>query len=357
MTTKAVKTWFRSRITARGLTITAIACSIGCAAEPLGVREALETVGCDGPGCDVNSPIIAGVQFYELDSFGTPNDQGLRISDVLSPSGVSIPRIEVRQGLPVGVDRSGNIVLNTGAMVGSIIKVTDDKHRTWDIKLNDDSDIPFWAFPWAYAITFELLVRGPLACPRGVDWCPLCPVKPAPSDWPGGNVLHAIFFEGDRYNYIDKTVWAIGAGTTGWFNIACAGSTPAKLYLARHSESSAAPSKSTTQPERQALLKAYTASMCPGSWSFTGVGEPLHVATSNDLMPETARYSSFEGLWNENGVVCTGEHRLLDPKSMNSDEAKALMSQIVPQCGLLPTCTKADIENWKDHGFVLTHNP
>ncbi len=359
MTTKTVKIRIPSRIAMRGLAITAIAGSIACATEPPIVSEAVAASECSGPGCPDNSPIIAGVQFYELNSFRMPNDQGLLITDFRSPSGVSIPRIEVRQGLPVGVDSSGNIVLASSAMVGSIIKVADDQGRTWDIKLNETSDIPFWAPPWTQAITFELLVRGPIGLPKGVDWYPLCPMKPDASEWPGGNVLHAIFFEGDRYNYIDKTVWAIGPTTAGWFNIACAGSTPAKMYLTRHSESSTNPSTPTTQPERQALLKAYTASMCPGSWSFTGVGEYLHVATSNGLMPEdpTLDYDRVEGLWNADGIVCRGEHRLVDPNSMDRVAADALMDQIKPQCGVLPECTKADIENWKDSGLVLTHNP
>ncbi len=353
-TTKTVTIRFPSRLAVRGLAITGIACAIACGVEPPAVSEAVAASGCQGPGCDDNSPIIAGVPFYELNRFGAPNDQGLRITDVLSPSGTAI-RIDVRQGRPVGLDRLGNIVLDGPAMVGSIIKLADAQGRTWDIQLSDASSIPFWAEPAGLATLFELRVRGPMVLPPGVDSAPLCPMTPEPSEWPGGNVLHAIFFEGDRYDHIAKSVWATGAETAGWFNIACAGSATAKMFLTRHAEAST--DLPTTRAERNALLKAYTATMCPGSMSFTGVGERLHVATSNEILPVDDSYSNVEGLWNEDGIVCTGEHRLVHANSMDQQAADALMAKIEPQCGALPPCTTADIDDWQVNGLVLTHNP
>jgi hypothetical protein len=111
------------------------------------------------------------VPFYELHRSGEPNAQGLKITDVLSPSGVSI-RIDVQQGRPVGLDHVGNIMLDGPAMVGSIIKLVDEQGRSWDIKLSNASSIPFWAEPAGMATLFELHVRGPMVLPPGVDWAP-----------------------------------------------------------------------------------------------------------------------------------------------------------------------------------------
>jgi hypothetical protein len=127
------------------------------------------------------------------------------------------------------------------------------------------------------------------------------------------------------------------------------------MFLTRHAESSAhAP---TTRSARNALLKAYTATMCPGSMSFTGVGEWLHVATSNGLMPMDDSYTNVEGLWDEHGIVCTGEHRLVHANSMDQEKADTIMDKIEPQCGMLPPCTPADIANWEVNGLVFTLNP
>jgi ADYC domain len=308
--------------------------------------------GCTGPGCDENSPVLLSLPFYELHVNRVPNDQKIQVVGFRSQAGVPL-QIDVRGANVVGLDALGRVALDTPSIPGSVLTVVDGTGTTFEIELHDAASMSFWAGPPGLVTTYELRVRVP-----GGEWVNLCKRPPHPVDWPG-IVTHAVLFAGDRYRHTDKTVMAIGPETAGWFNVACAGSATLKMHLTRHNDAGADPLHPTDKPQRQAMLRAYTATVCPGSQSFTGVGEKLHVADSVGLMQESDEVTVLEGLWDENGAICLGTQRLVDANSMSQEEANALHDQIKVQCPLVPDCkTMPDVvERWRDHARVLTVNP
>jgi hypothetical protein len=339
----------------RAATSVAAAGAISCAGlDGFDVSTVSEGLTCSGFGCNSNSPIIAGAPFYELHRAGQPNDQGLRITAFTSRSGQAF-RLDVQQARLVGLDANGRIALDTSGITGAVIKVVDAMGLTWEITVLDTGAIGFWAPPAGTTTTYLLQVHPPGAGEKDYN---LCTNPPAFGDWPG-NVLHAILFEGDRYRPSDKTVLPPGPTIDGWFNIACAGTATAKMHLTRHTAVGASPTVTTTQPQRQAMLKAYTASVCPGSDSFTGMGEKLIIDDYQGLMSDPPNLANIEALWGPSGAICKGEWRLVHANSMPQSEADALLKELVQQCPNVPDCsTIAGFPgNWTQHGMVLTTNP
>jgi len=327
------------------------------------VSTVSEGLTCSGFGCNNNSPIIAGAPFYELHRAGQPNDQGLRIAGFTARNGQSF-QIDVQQARLVGLDANGRIALDTSGITGAVIKVLYARGLTWEITVLDTGSIGFWAPPAGTTTTYLLEVHPPPG--SGEKDYNLCTNPPAAGDWPG-NVFHAILFEGDRYRPSDKTVLPPGPAINGWFNIACAGTATAKMHLARHTAAGASPTVPTNQPQRQAMLKAFTASVCPGSDSFTGKGEKLIIDDYQGLMSDPPNLGNIEALWGPSGAICKGdgapggEWRLRHANSMPQADANALLMELDRQCppSGVPLCSTIPgfPGTWQQHGMVLTTNP
>jgi len=333
----------------------AIAGALGCAAEP-DVTVVTEALTCSGFGCHDNSPIIAGAPFYELENSGMFNTRDLAVVDLRSASGMSF-RLDVQQARMVGLDNLNRIALDTPGMSNAVIELVDRAGHSWQLEVVEIGSIAFWAKPAGFATTYRLKVRRPPS-----DDYDLCSNPPDPARWPG-NVFHAILFEGDRYDPVKKTVSATGAAAAGWFNIACAGTATAKLHLARHTESSAAdPMNPTDQVHRQAMLRAYTAAMCSGSSSFTVMNEKLGIADDQGVFEDSLNFNNVEALWDDQGVVCLEEQRLVHPEGVLQPEADLIRAQITPQCGVPRPCSgglgfPGFPASWKLHSLVITTNP
>src|SRR4029079_7487609 len=92
------------------------------------------------------------------------------------------------------------------------------------------------------------------------------------------NQIDAVIFEGDKYNLETKQITASPTQSQkGWFNIACAGSTPAKAYLMGRTSASGVPPLyvSAIDNDRQALVRALAAEYCGNGVNFTGSGHRL----------------------------------------------------------------------------------
>src|SRR5262249_28907117 len=85
----------------------------------------------------------------------------------------------------------------------------------------------------------------------------------------------AVIFRGDRYRERTKEV-IVPPATDPWFNVACAGTSVAKMHLMRHTDASN-PSGlyNTTRVQRQALLKMLAGDYCGKGKPFTVDGHPL----------------------------------------------------------------------------------
>lgn len=330
----------------------------GCAIEPGEPAAELGTITsavvCSGFGCNDNSPIVAGAPFYELHRGGLANDQGLKVVGFRGRNGTKY-QVDVRQARLVGLDVAGNVVLDTPDMTGAVLTVRDAAQQSWELTVLDVGMMAFWGQPGGgAATTYRIGVRGPNGEGAMRN---LCSSPPAAADWPGGSVMDAMLFEGDRYRPIEKIVSATGAQATGWFNIACAGTATAKLHLMRHTETSSV--TPTTRDERQALLRALTAAVCWGSDAFTFKGEDLNVYDRKSVMPPPIAGATIEGLWGPSGAICLGEQRLVQSDAASPADALAVRSRIAVQCPKVPSCAALAgfPANWKQLGMVLTTNP
>jgi hypothetical protein len=333
----------------------AIAVMAGCWLEPPDESVVSSEIGCTGFGCNGNSPVIAGVPFWEAHRTAV-NPQGFRIVGFKSATGVPY-QIDVREARLVGLDGSGAIALDTPDIDNAVITMLDGLGRTWDVVVASHSSMPYWVNPPGAVTTYHLRVRVPPN--MGIQDYDLCSNPPAPGEWPGVR-FHAILFEGDRYRPVEKVVSAIGPAAAGWFNIACAGTVPAKLHLLRHTQSSANPAlPPPTQAQRQALLRAYAAAVCWGKDSYTGQGELLNVFDKNGVIPGTIDFMKVEGLWDDTHAICIGEQRLVVPNSMSLQAAWNLRQQLAIDCPAVPSCSVfPDLaQTWRQRGLVLTTNP
>jgi hypothetical protein len=265
--------------------------------------------GCDEFGCGSNSPVVDGAEidrvvredasssrsFHELHMGGLPNAAGFAV-------------LGARKGdVPYAVEGAGSSIvarpLTSGAptiegptLVGLVFDLRDAQGRRYLLRIAATDTTPFWSEPKGLVRTYVLTHTATTAStPR-----PLCTT----------GVNEAILFAGDRYDAIRKTVVATGAATSGWINIACAGTSLAKLYLTRHTEASQM--IPTTRGERQAMLKMFTADVCGDGRSFTVHGQPLLWADAKGITKFAAQPSTIEAIWNEVGAVCLDTPRRPD---------------------------------------------
>src|ERR1041384_2518099 len=202
------------------------------------------------------------------------------------------------------------------------------------------------------------------------DARPICPsdVRHQP-DW--GNfwapVEHsAVVFEGDRYDPQHKIVSDV-TWTTPWFNLACAGSVPAKMLLMRRTNAASFGRDGVrwytlSTRERQAMLKMFTADYCGTGQAFTVDGQPLiwweshHWYDETPLLglPAPRPVASVEALWDENGALCLTTPRMAVPWTgppTTVDEVR----QACPAKNLRDCPT--DLTGWETYAKVLTLNP
>ncbi len=131
----------------------------------------------------------------------------------------------------------------------------------------------------------------------------------------------AFAFEGDHYNKAKKTVHKADR-SSGLFNLACYGAAPAKMHLLRHttagSDPTGGPARTTTFPQRTAMLKAITADYCGDGRAWTADGTELQWTdakgwfTSPDLdLTSCEAQSMIEGVWGAEGALCLNKPRRL----------------------------------------------
>ena len=115
----------------------------------------------------------------------------------------------------------------------------------------------------------------------------------------------AVIFRGDRYDEKAKTVNETG-GTDTWFNIACAGTTVAKMHLLRHTWAGNRDGRRpTSENQRQAVLKMLVADYCGNGKPFTVDGHPLVYAYNKAWEPSVdfTTAASLDAVWNASHAV------------------------------------------------------
>jgi hypothetical protein len=150
---------------------------------------------------------------------------------------------------------------------------------------------------------------------------PLCHDKPNGE----GEAMPAVVFEGDRYH---QNTLAVSNSDTAlldtWFNVACAGSLPSKMFLIRQAAASAldptGPGGALAVPSlqvRQAFVDLWAASYCGDGFSFTETGHPIRIRDRANTMRvdfhvgfDDGDYRSVEAVWGPRGALCLNQPRI-----------------------------------------------
>jgi hypothetical protein len=308
--------------------------------------------GCGGNAASMGKRLI----FHELDLCGQQaNSAGVKLEKVLGgPDHKPLfMRVEGGDQL-VGVD-PGQQTYRGKDLLGAVMVLTTPLER-FDVRISQVGQTPFWVDPSASGpaptYTFEWRQQG-----GPEQFVPLCAGLPS-HEWDDkklGKTL-AVVFMGDRYNAAKKTVDV--SPTECWVTIACAGSSPAKMHLLRHTQASSIPGKyETTVDQRQTMLKMLTDDICGTGKTFTVDGENVRYMDRGGWHPFTPRdISTVEAIWGPQGAFCLDEPRRL--KEMGPD----LWKEIDAECPRPKSCRKQgyDMSNWTTRSpsaYGISGNP
>lgn len=316
----------------------------GCLESPDLSVETSAISSCPKWGCNENSPLMDIVgYFHELHPGGIPNAQEMSVLDYrFEPDGkVYHPRLV--DGARLVVDyfdapTNQTVTFSGHELEGGWFEIQSPSgiHKliVEHVTPQSESAVTFWVGATTRIETYRLTYLNP-GDSLGGKKQELCNHAP-PQDKSGTvgegtwlNAYEAFFFTGDRYDADHKLVTAID-DTSGFFNIACAGSALAKIHLNRHT-SLGSPGPGgviPSQARRQAMLKMYVSDVCGTGSAWTLKGTPLRFSDSAGWFHLPAIPLQHEAYWRENGATCLDEHRL----------GTMFETQIHNQCPRLPTC-------------------
>jgi hypothetical protein len=188
------------------------------------------------------------------------------------------------------------------------------------------------------------------------------------------NQVDAVVFEGEQYTLGTRQIRLTPTDEKAWFNVACMGSLPAKMFLTRRTDASSdgAQYVSTIDNDRQAMVRAWAADYCGSGQSYTHAGHKLRI---DDRMPpaigppgwlprhepigftllDTFHPSfHYEAVWDARGAVC------LDLPRMSADDPKfdadpGMLDKVHAECNP-PPCTGQSWFpfGWAEHGAFIT---
>ncbi|HET9990017.1 MAG TPA: ADYC domain-containing protein [Kofleriaceae bacterium] len=320
------------------LALTVVLCFSACATDDLPPPDVTARIDCDTWACGTNSPTVGdGLVFDELDSSGRPNASGLAIVGAYTADHTPI-QLSVKRDVLSGTSAWGRVYQGL-ALVGTIIKLHRASGGDYELLLARYNETSFWAGNPKAVPFFEIQARK-AGDQKFTEYA--CKYDALTDDPYWTSIRHsAVVFEGDHYDPVLKTVVDTYGSTV--FNVACAGTTPAKLHLLRHTNAGAWDLSTglrlypTTVAVRQTMLKLLTADYCGTGVSYTVDGTPLAYADSTGSwwMPGT----TTEAIWGPSGAICLDTGRYLLPTSI--------------ACSL-PACP--DFADWSAYGEAMSEN-
>jgi hypothetical protein len=334
--------------------LAAAALASACAMEEPTLDEDSAALGrdCSTSGCGANSPVVAGVPFWDLHRFGQRNAQGFGINSFQAPAAPPFNRRRVQIDVVgtelVGRELATNAIVVSGSSVQGSILFLNTPSGPYEIHVVNVGSMAYWTGLSGTIYTYELKVRR---FGSQDELAPLCSNPPGSpgsetyEEWPGGNRLHAVLFPLDRYLPVTKEVRTMASHpqfVDGWMNVSCAGSAPAKLLLMRHTTVSAdpRPQYQTTRLQRQAMLRMYTSAVCPSGKAYTYAGERLRYKNTTGLVSVWNNANTIEAVWTADGATCLEVHRLDTATVPDQTTADKVIDDLMLDCGgTLPTCT------------------
>jgi hypothetical protein len=325
-----------------------------CATEDLVIEDLARPLTCTSFGCPDNSPYLGDVSFHELHRAGLPNEQGLSIVGFFGRDGRRYqPDVRGDRLVALELD-TGAVALEGDELLGAIFDL--EKRGVVDtkffMKIVAIGSTPFTVSPHTPVPTYQFVSKRHSEHGWSGVVCEGQDAAPAP----------AILFAGDRYA-ADRSV-TVGKPALGWFNMACQGNAAAKLHLMRYTGAGQDEHHPTTVLERQTMLRLLTATYCPAqpgapAKSYTVSGEPLLVEVEPKL-EDWPEVTTFEAVWNHEGVVCLEEPRLASTSRVPQSEADLVLADLEARCGrrpprcseLLPQFPK----DWPHLGTMLSAN-
>jgi hypothetical protein len=215
------------------------------------------------------------------------------------------------------------------------------------VRIDEESEVSTWGSPSSTAVPTYRLVwhdvsaatavlgtkvkEGDSICPRREAWMESWQIPSKNTKIEIRNKWkeatdHLLIVQGETYRH-DGSLDAAGSE---WFNIACAGTSVAKMRLLEFD-----PMRSTipgARAERQATLKMLTGRYLAGEGepSYTSAGMPLlwrHSdgrAFEGEPEPSRVRTNVIEAYWGVRGAVCVTHRRTWRKKESLSDGAGAI---------------------------------
>lgn len=324
--------------------LAALPLTIGCldSGEMAQVSSESVELRCGSTGCGVNGPDTDGHGFGELNTSGAINQYGYYIYGAMK-SGKKIT-LTVENNELVG--KQSGATLTGSELIGTSIKILHNRQpHYWTLRvMAHDDDTHYWLGDQGETIPSYLFAVG---MDGGVEDT-LCNHEAIEDD---ENVNEAFVFEGDRYDRIAKTV-SDDSLTSGWFNIACTGSTANKLLRLRHAKIAADGEIATEPGERQAVYKAIVGDFCGEGESLTETGVPLFTRLAVTWGWDWnfgCWITGDEAIWDATGALCVDTYRLADDPEM---------AEKLAACGI-PDCSADDHEAYEagEYGWMRTSNP
>ncbi|HSR95660.1 MAG TPA: ADYC domain-containing protein [Kofleriaceae bacterium] len=383
--------------TFRFLVLAGLAGVTGCIGEP-GPETAQVTAyfrdDCGEFACGQNGARMGGVPFYGLWLNGDENEQHVRYLHYAE----SVPAMNLGlyqtldvEGGRLRVWSGGTWAYGSTALRGGILLLGIGR-KSFYVKIaevrsgtasGDDIGEAFWSRVGSPdAETYQLQwapIDGPVDANGNPRFEDVCPHDTLDSDlWQ--NQIDAVIFEGDKYNLQTKQITASPTtGSKAWLNIACAGSTPAKLYLLRRTTASAVlPGYlSAIDNDRQAMVRAYAAEYCGNGVNFTRSGhrlviqDHLPIFDGQGWIPRAAPVGFsdderdagaviVEAVWDANHAVCLETPRLALPDPVVPIDHD-IEQRIDDACKEKrpPKCSDQSWfpNDWASHGQLLTATP
>jgi len=260
--------------------------------------------GCGGD----NSPWIAGAYFHDLNRAGVPNAEGFTYLGFYDLN-YQPYSLQVVHGRLSGVSSVYGTISGL-QLVGARMRVSFAGVQ-YAIRIDAVTSVAYWANPGANPPPLEAYLFSYSEWRNPGRSQPLChnskPESPDNLTMANNLAYYTLVFERDRIDDEHKLVTIDDTGN--WFNLACAGGAPAKMYLTGHTMVAAFDGFQTTVEERQTILKMFTADYCGDGTPFTVAGQPLTWADDKHWMTMLQSATTLDARWTSNGAACIGTPR------------------------------------------------
>lgn len=306
---------------------------------------------CEVTGCGSNTPYLFTTPIIGLSLNETRNANGValvkRLKRVL-PAGLGAPDCgtEVFLGIEsngelVGRKADGTIGCRGAAMLGMAFTMSVELNRsvttttvriseasqvlTWE--LSDASLVPTYRLVWHQVPVGSRLKIGQSICPHREAWMEpwqIASQPPATGDGWRDATDHLLIVQGETYN----PDGSIGASGSDWFNIACVGTSIAKMRLLGMDPMNAR--RPEGEKQRAATLKMLTGRY-RGDTSYTSAGMPLMWVRrgspgrefNGEPAGDTWSRAVVEAYWGAEGAICVSHRRTWKAISSESEIALA----------------------------------